>query len=82
MQADIHPKQHKVTATLNDGTVIEFFTSHGKEGEVLHLDTDPTIHPAWRSDNKAFVNVNDERVNKFTKKFGNFDFAVKKTESN
>ena len=80
-QADIHPKQHQVTIKLNDGQKIEIMTTHGKAGDVLPLDVDPTNHPAWQTDNKAFVNVNSERVNKFNKKFGNFDFGAAKTET-
>jgi large subunit ribosomal protein L31 len=76
-QVDIHPKQHKIVAQLNDGSKIDIVTSYGKDGEVLKLDIDPTNHPAWQADGKSFINVNDDRVSKFNKKFGGFDFGVK-----
>lgn len=76
-KSDIHPKQHKITAKLNDGTDLEIITSYGKEGEVLVLDIDPTNHPAWQEGGKAFINTKDDRVSKFNKKFGNFNFGVK-----
>ncbi len=76
-KADIHPKQHKIVAQLNDGSKVDIVTSYGKDGEVLKLDVDPTNHPAWKTDGKSFINVNDDRVSKFNKKFGGFDFGVK-----
>lgn len=79
-KADIHPKQHTITAQLNDGSTMDIVTTYGKEGETLKLDTDPTTHPAWQEGNKAFINVNDDRVSKFNKKFGNFNFGVKTEE--
>ena len=76
-QADIHPKQHNITIQLNDGSKMEIATTYGKAGETLKLDTDPTNHQAWQEGNKSFINVNDDRVSKFNKKFGNFNFGVK-----
>lgn len=70
---DIHPKQHKVTVKMTNGESFEIMTTWGKEGETLKLDIDPKNHPAWQEGKQSFVNVNDDRVNKFNKKFGNFD---------
>lgn len=71
-QFSIHPKQHEVTIQMTDGTKFNVKTTWGKEGEVLKLDVDPRNHPAWQEDGKSFINVNDDRINKFKKKFGDF----------
>jgi large subunit ribosomal protein L31 len=71
-QPDIHPKQHEVTVQLTDGTKFTIMTSWGKAGDVLKTDVDPKNHPAWQDGKANFINVNDDRVNKFNKKFGEF----------
>jgi len=71
-KADIHPKQHEVTVQMTDGTKFIIMTSWGKQGDVLRLDVDPRNHPAWQDGKASFVNVNDDRVTKFNKKFGDF----------
>lgn len=68
----LHPKQHKVTVVMTDGTKFEILTTWGKEGDSLRLDVDPKNHPAWQEKAQGFVNVNNERVAKFKKKFGDF----------
>lgn len=69
-----HPKQHIVNVVMTDGTKFEILTTWGKEGESLKLDVDPRNHPAWQDKATNFVNANNERMSKFKKKFGNFDF--------
>ena len=71
--AGIDPKQHIVNVIMTDGTKFEILTTWGKEGDTLRLDVDPKNHPAWQDKGQSFVNVNDERVTKFKKKFGDFD---------
>ena len=77
-KADIHPEQHEVTIEMTDGTKFNIMTTWGKKGETLKLDVDPRNHPAWQDGQQGFINVNDDRVSKFTKKFGSFDFGVDK----
>jgi large subunit ribosomal protein L31 len=67
-----HPTQHEVTIQMTDGTKFNIKTTWGKPGEVLKLDVDPKNHPAWQENSKSFINVNDDRINKFKKKFGDF----------
>lgn len=67
-----HPEQHEVSVTMTDGSKFDILTSWGKKGDNLTLDVDPKNHPAWQKDGQSFVNVNDERVSKFKKKFGDF----------
>ncbi len=76
--AGIHPKQHAVEIVMTDGSKFNIQTTWGKDGESLRLDVDPKNHPAWQDKSQNFVNANDERVTKFNKKFGNFDFVAKK----
>jgi large subunit ribosomal protein L31 len=71
---DIHPKQHKVEVFMTDGSRFEVLTTYGKENGSLKLDVDPKNHPAWQEKAGNFINVNDQMVNKFKKKFGNFKF--------
>lgn len=73
--AGSHPKQHVINVVMTDGTKFDILTTFGDEGQTLRLDVDPKNHPAWQDDkSQGFINVNDERVTKFKKKFGNFDF--------
>src|SRR4028119_703892 len=32
---------------MTDGTKFQTRSTYGKEGDTLHLDIDPTAHPAW-----------------------------------
>ncbi len=72
--AGIEPKQHVVEVIMTDKTKFQILTTWGKEGSTLTLDVDPKNHPAWQDKATNFVNANDERLAKFKKKFGNFDF--------
>jgi large subunit ribosomal protein L31 len=82
-KADIHPKQHEVTIQMTDGSKFNIMTTWGKAGETLKLDIDPKNHPAWQDGKTGFVNVNDDRIAKFNKKFGGFGgLATDTKESN
>ena len=70
----VDPKQHVVEVTMTDKSKFEILTTWGKEGSKLTLDVDPRNHPAWQEKAGNFVNANDERMAKFKKKFGSFDF--------
>jgi large subunit ribosomal protein L31 len=72
-----HPKQHKVTVKMTDGSTFEILTTWGKEGDILTLDADPKNHPAWQEKAQNLINSNNERVNKFNQKFGGFGNIVK-----
>ena len=67
-----HPKQHSIELVLSNKKTIKVMTSWGKEGDVLKTDLDPFNHPAWQEGNKNLININNERINKFNKKFGGF----------
>ncbi len=72
--AGVHPKQHLVNVVMTNKTTFQILTTWGKEGDTLTLDVDPKNHPAWQENAQNFVNANDERLNKFKKKFGDFKF--------
>ena len=74
--AGIHPKQHPIEVIMTNGSKFQIQTTWGKEGDVLRLDLDPNNHPAWQDGAQNFINSNNERVNKFNKKFGGFGAAV------
>ncbi len=69
-----HPTQHEVDVVMTDGSKFQIKTTWGKKGDVLTLDVDPKNHPAWQAEGQSFINVNDERVASFKKKFGDFKF--------
>jgi len=68
-----HPKQHVLNIVMTDGTKFPILTTYGKDGDTYKLDVDTKNHPAWQKDGQSFVNVNDERLTKFKKKFGDFN---------
>lgn len=72
-----HPQQHIVKVRATNGKEYDILTTWGKEGDVLTLDADPNNHPAWQENAQNFVNLNNERVNKFNQKFGGFGNVVK-----
>lgn len=77
---DLHPKQHPVDVIMTDGTKFQILSTWGKEGQALHLDMDPKNHPAWQEKSR-FVNLNNERVSEFNKKFGGGAFTIKKNNA-
>src|SRR5688572_4173364 len=44
---DLHPNYHQIKVVMTDGTEFITYSTYGKEGDELHLDIDPTSHPAW-----------------------------------
>ncbi|GHU27282.1 50S ribosomal protein L31 [Bacilli bacterium] len=67
---DIHPECHSIGVVLSDGRTINMKSVWGKDGDVMKLDVDPINHPAWKTDKSTFVNVNNNQVSKFKKKYG------------
>ena len=75
-QKNIHPAYEEITVVLTDGT--EFKTKSCCKDKVIKLDMDPLNHPAWQADNARFINLKDDQVSKFNKKFGSFSFGTSK----
>ncbi len=73
MKKDIHPEYHMITVKMIDGTTYETRSTYGKEGDVLTLDIDPTVHPAWTGGNTRLMDTGG-RVSKFKKKYEGLGF--------
>ncbi len=73
MKKDIHPDYHMITVKMTDGTTYETRSTYGKEGDVLTLDIDPTVHPAWTGGNTRLMDTGG-RVSKFKKKYEGLGF--------
>jgi len=68
MKADIHPDYHMIKVVMTDGTEYETRSTWGKEGDTLHLDIDPTTHPAWTGGSQTLVDRGG-RLSKFKKRY-------------
>ncbi|MCY3675159.1 MAG: 50S ribosomal protein L31 [Paracoccaceae bacterium] len=73
MKKDIHPDYHKITVKMTNGDELEMQSTYGSEGDVLQLDIDPTVHPAWTGGGTHLMDTGG-RVSKFKKKFGDLKF--------
>jgi|TARA_R110002072_G_scaffold294053_2_gene463884 large subunit ribosomal protein L31 len=47
MKKDIHPEYHDITVVQTDGTELQMRSTWGKEGDVMRLEIDAKVHPAW-----------------------------------
>ena len=47
MKSGIHPDYHMINVEMTDGTKFQVRSTWGKEGDTIHLDIDPKVHPAW-----------------------------------
>ncbi len=73
MKNDIHPDYHEITVKMTDGTEYKTFSTYGKPGDVLALDIDPTVHPAWTGGGHRLLDTGG-RVSKFKKKYEGLGF--------
>jgi large subunit ribosomal protein L31 len=70
MQKDIHPDYHMIKVIMTDGTTYETRSTYGKEGDELHLEIDPTSHPAWTGGTRKVADGG--QVARFKERFGSF----------
>lgn len=70
MKAETHPDYHEITVVMTDGTEYRTRTTWGKEGDVMRLDIDPLVHPAWQGGTQRVVEKG--QLSKFEKRFGAF----------
>ena len=47
MKSGTHPDYHMINVEMTDGTKFQTRSTWGKEGDTLHLEIDPKVHPAW-----------------------------------
>ena len=69
MKADTHPDYHFITVKMTDGTEFQTRSTWGKEGDVMALEIDPKVHPAWTGGSKHLLDAGGQ-VAKFNKRFG------------
>ncbi|HGG04072.1 MAG TPA: 50S ribosomal protein L31 [Aliiroseovarius sp.] len=73
MKKDLHPEYHMIEVKLTDGTSYQMKSTWGKEGDVMQLDIDPTVHPAWTGGGTRLMDTGG-RVSKFKKKYEGLGF--------
>ena len=73
MRKDLHPDYHTIEVKLTDGTSYEMKSTWGKEGDVMQLDIDPKVHPAWTGGGARLLDTGG-RVSKFKKKYEGLGF--------
>src|SRR4051812_50229907 len=55
MKSGIHPDYHMINVEMTDGTKFQTRSTWGKEGDTLHLEIDPKVHPAWTGGNQKLL---------------------------
>ena len=73
MKKDIHPDYHFIDVKMLNGDVVKMRSTYGKEGDVMTLDIDPSVHPAWTGGGQRLMDTGG-RVSRFKKKFEGFGF--------
>lgn len=66
--ADVHPDYHQIKVIMTDGSSFMTYSTYGKEGDEIHLDIDPTTHPAWTGGDQKLMDRGG-RLTRFKKKF-------------
>ncbi|WP_340107871.1 50S ribosomal protein L31 [Pikeienuella sp. HZG-20] len=73
MKKDIHPDYHTIDVKMLNGDVVKMRSTYGAEGDMLTLDIDASVHPAWTGGNQRLMDTGG-RVTRFKKKFEGFGF--------
>jgi large subunit ribosomal protein L31 len=76
MKSGIHPDYHMITVEMTNGTKFETRSTWGKEGDTLHLDIDPSVHPAWTGGKSSMLDTGGQ-VARFNKRFGGLTLGKK-----
>ena len=76
MKPETHPNYHTITVKMTDGSTFQTKTTWGKEGDTLHLEIDPTAHPAWTGGNQRMLDTGGQ-VARFNKRFGGLTLGKK-----
>lgn len=74
MKKGIHPDYHEITVKMTDGSEFTTFSTYGKKGEVLQLDTDILNHNAWTG-GKNRINEKAGNVAKFNQRFAGINLT-------
>ncbi|WP_161982825.1 50S ribosomal protein L31 [Candidatus Deianiraea vastatrix] len=62
---------HKVVLIDTEGCKISTYSTYGKDGQEIKLETCPKSHSAWKSGVMDIANSKDLNVKKFNSKYGN-----------
>ncbi len=76
MKQGIHPEYHTIKVQMTDGTVFETRSTWGEEGQVLLLDIDANVHPAWTGGQTKLLDAGGQ-VARFNKRFGGLSLTKK-----
>ena len=76
MKKNIHPDYHAIKVQMTDGTVFETRSTYGAAGDLLQLDIDPTVHPAWTGGRGQLMDAGGQ-VARFNKRFGGLTLGKK-----
>ena len=71
MKQDIHPEYHEITVVMTDGSEYKTRTTWGKAGDVMKLEVDPLVHPAWTGGHSRLLDTGGQ-VARFNKRFAGF----------
>ena len=71
-----HPDYHFIKVVMTNGTEFTTRSTYGKEGDTLHLDIDPSVHPAWTGGNSKLLDTGGQ-VARFNKRFGGLTLGKK-----
>ena len=76
MKSGTHPDYHLINVEMTDGTTFQTRSTWGKEGDTLHLEIDPTSHPAWTGGHQRLLDSGGQ-VARFNKRFGGLSLGKK-----
>ncbi|MGL4542995.1 MAG: 50S ribosomal protein L31 [Polymorphobacter sp.] len=76
MKQGIHPDYHTINVQMTDGSTYTTRSTWGKEGDTMHLDIDPTSHPAWIGGGGTMLDAGGQ-VARFNKRFGGLGLGKK-----
>jgi large subunit ribosomal protein L31 len=76
MKPGLHPDYHTIKVVMTDGSDYVTRSTYGKEGDTLHLDIDPKVHPAWTGGQARVLDTGGQ-VARFNKRFGGLKLGKK-----
>lgn len=77
MKSGIHPNYHMIKVVMTDGAEYMTRSTYGKEGDVLQLDIDPNVHPAWTGGTQQLLDRGG-RLSRFNQRFSGLGAVLKK----
>jgi large subunit ribosomal protein L31 len=77
MKADIHPSYHTIKVVMTNGHEFTTRSTWGEEGQTLHLDIDPSTHPAWTGGSQQLTDRGG-RLSRFKSRFAGLGEIKKK----